>query len=551
MRIPTVLATLAFMLIAAFPALAQETDPLSLAIADRVQEADGRWADAGDKRQIALITDYDAVGYAPIWVGPDGINDKGRDLIEIFRGAAADGLHPQDYLTPEIEVAVSATTDAGLADLEIRLSTSLLTYAQHIRSGRVEPNAINRDLKIFPEGPDPENVLADARTTNDMAAFSASLAPPTPRYARLKDALIAYQRLADAGGWPEVPPPTTGKSLKPGMSDPMVPVLAKRLEKTGELAAGAFVNPAEEPDLYSDALVEAVQRFQALNGLEIDGVVGPNTLKQINITAAQRVAQIELNLERRRWMADDLGKYYVFVNLADQYLKVVQLVDKNGAWREKTIHAARTVVGKTYHKTPVFNELMTYVVLNPNWNVPYSIATREYLPKLQRDPGALARQNIRVLSGGREIYPYAVNWSAYSRGNFPFRLQQAAGPRNALGRVKFMFPNKYNIYIHDTPSKSLFERASRAYSHGCVRVQDPLTLAEVLLEHEGMSRADIDRIVNRGKRRVVKFQNPIPVHITYLTAWVNKDGSLHFRRDIYGRDKILAKALQRVETAAN
>jgi len=550
MRAPFLFGLLIALFLAAPSPKAQTTDPISAAIAERVQDNDGRWAEAGDARQIAMIIDYDADGYRPVWVDSAGITAKGRALVSIFENSHADGLYPADYVTPELSAAMAATDTAGLADLDVRLSFALLNYAHHIRAGRVEPSVINSDLRITPQGPDMAATLASARAATDMTAFGASLAPPGPRYARLKAGLALYRKLAEAGGWTQVPGPTAAKSLKPGMSDPMVPSLARRLVESGHLDQAAY-DFTVASTLYEGPLVDAVKRFQDSLALEIDGVIGPNTLGQINITAEERVTQIEVNLERRRWMSDDLGDYYIFVNLADQYLKVVKRIVKDGKTREKTLHAARAVVGKTYHATPVFTEQMTYMVLNPNWNVPYSIATKEYLPKLLSNPGALAAQNIRVLSGGQEISPYSVHWASYSRGNFPFRLQQASGPRNALGRVKFMFPNKYNIYIHDTPSKSLFDKASRVFSHGCVRVQDPLTLAEVLLEPQGVSRAEIDAMVARGKRRVVKLTTPIPVHITYLTAWVNKDGSVHFRRDVYGRDAILAKALQRVGTAAN
>ena len=186
---------------------------------------------------------------------------------------------------------------------------------------------------------------------------------------------------------------------------------------------------------------------------------------------------------------------------------------------------------------------MEYLDFNPYWNVPYSIATKEYLPKLRRNPYALQSQNIRVLRNGSVVDPGRIPWSSYSRSNFPVRLRQDPGPRNALGRVKFMFPNKFNIYIHDTPSKSNFDRASRYFSHGCIRVEDPLKMAETILGLQGVTRAEIDSITASGKRKVVKLEAPIPVHVVYLTAWVNKDGSIHYRRDVYGRDEILAEAL--------
>jgi murein L,D-transpeptidase YcbB/YkuD len=250
-----------------------------------------------------------------------------------------------------------------------------------------------------------------------------------------------------------------------------------------------------------------------------------------------RIRQMVLNLERRRWMTDDLGDFYVFVNLADAYLKVVQ--DVGG--REKTVHTARLVVGKPYQRTPVFSENMSYVVFNPNWGVPSSIANKEYLPKLKTDAGFLARQKIRIFAGSKEVDPFSVNWNALSR--MPYQLRQDPGDGNALGRIKFMFPNPYNVYIHDTPSKSLFAKEERFFSHGCMRVQDPEMLGEVLLGSQGWTLDKIKAQIGSGKQKIVNLDKKVPVHVTYLTAWVNKDGSAHFRNDVYGLDKELATAL--------
>ena len=296
------------------------------------------------------------------------------------------------------------------------------------------------------------------------------------------------------------------------------------------------MDPATRPvdDAYDEVTVAAVKKFQRRHGLTDDGVIGPTTLKQMNIPTAKRIRQLEVNLERRRWLDREPGGFYVFANLADQELKVVN----NG----KTIHTARIVVGKTYHKTPVFTEEMTYLVINPYWNVPSSIANKEYLPKLKEDAGYLQRQGIRVLNkSGKVVNPYSVNWAGMSR--MPFRLRQDTGDKNALGRIKFMFPNKYNVYIHDTPSKSLFKKDLRVFSHGCMRVQDPTKLAEVILGRQDWTLNKINNQIASGKRRIVKLKQKVPVYVTYITAWVNKDGSANFRRDIYGRDETLAEHL--------
>jgi len=506
---------------------------LEKAIKERIENDQGTAGagNTGDQQLVALYTYYDGRRYKPIWVTANGANTKALDFVDALFNSETDALYPEDYHIDVLSPMLNGKTLQELANLEVELSKTLLVFGEHLSAGRVEPNKINREISMFPVAADPSRILNGADTAENIETLLARLAPQTPNYARLKVALQEYRDKAAHGGWAEFP---AGDVIKPNYSDATrVAALRKRMIDGGDLKPGEH-----EGDIYDGALVEAVKRFQERHGLDVDGVIGPTTIKAMNVPASVRVRQMELNMERRRWMEDDLGSYYVFVNLADQYLKVVD--------KEKTVHTARLVVGKPYHRTPVFTRKMTYTVINPYWNVPFNIAVNEYLPKLRNNPGALAAQNIHVYLRGRQVSPYAVNWAGYGRREFPFRLRQEPGRRNALGRIKFMFPNPFSVYIHDTPSKSLFKRSRRVFSHGCMRVQDPFDLAQVLLGHEGWDRKQIDRIAASGKQRVIKFKAPIPVHITYLTAWVNKDGSVHFRADVYGRDKLLDKALTRV-----
>jgi murein L,D-transpeptidase YcbB/YkuD len=270
--------------------------------------------------------------------------------------------------------------------------------------------------------------------------------------------------------------------------------------------------------------------------MEPDGVLGPKTLFQLNISAEVRVRQIVANMERWRWMPEDLGDHYVIVNIAGFELKRV---------RANTVEERmRVVVGKPYHKTPIFSDKMEYLEINPYWNVPTSIATREELPKLQSDPSALAEKGFEVVRGDEVVDVRAINWSRYSRTNFPFRLRQRPGPSNALGRVKFMFPNRFNVYLHDTPAQSLFARAERAFSHGCIRVARPIDLAEqILAQKPDWSRRRIEKVLASGKRTVVPLSEPLNVHITYATAWRQSNDTVHFAPDIYRRDEALRRAL--------
>ncbi len=485
-----------------------------------------------DERLFQIFTYYQDRNFKPIWTRDSGVKTKGRMLLKALRNAGEHGLTPARYSVEDIAERIDDNNPEVLAELDLLLTDVFADFTRDLNQGQVEPSRINRDLAITSRGPGPLYLLDGAEQADDLLPYLDTVKPQTPRYDRLKAALAQYRAIAAKGGWPLVP---AGKVLKPGGSDERVRALREMLTMTGDLTQPGTGTEYDEP------LVEAVKAFQVRHGRNPDGVIGPSTLKALRVPVEKRIEQIVLNLERRRWMPDDLGARYVFVNQADQILKVVEERDGN----EKTIHTARVVVGKTYHRTPVFSDKMKYLVINPYWNVPSSIANKEYLPKLRRNPGVLARERIKLINAsGKAVSPYSVNWAAVRR--VPYRLRQDTGPGNALGRIKFMFPNRFNVYIHDTPSKSLFARESRYFSHGCMRVQHPEQLAGVLLKEQGWSVKRIKNQIASRKRRIVNLKKHLPVHVTYLTAWANKDGSVHFRDDVYGRDKILAKALKRL-----
>jgi murein L,D-transpeptidase YcbB/YkuD len=323
------------------------------------------------------------------------------------------------------------------------------------------------------------------------------------------------------------------------MADPRLAALARRLEATGDLRPEDGV-----PDMarYGGATETAVRRFQARHGLTADGAVGAGTLAALNLPVTERIRQIVLNLERRRWTPRNLGERYLFVNLADFTVRVVD--------GETVLAKARLVVGKPFSRTPVFSARMTYVEINPTWNVPHQIAVKELLPKARKDPSYLARNHYTLLSGWSadavRVDPAAVDWHRLGPGRFPYAIRQEPGDDNALGRIKFMFPNRFDVYLHDTPAKALFARTVRAFSHGCMRVQNALDLAPMIFAMAGNDDWTAERIaatVATGTRTVVPLKRPLSVHVSYATAFVSRDGELQFRPDVYGRDARLAAAL--------
>ena len=480
-----------------------------------------------DDRLIQVFTYYSDRSFKPIWVRDNGMKAKGRVLLEFLGNIENHGLREFKYRLADVRALVGDPHPRALAELEMLLTSAFIDLARDLTRGRVSPKDVTRDNDIKVRELGAAYLLDGAEKAEDLLPYIQTLMPQDKRYHRLVAKLQEYRAIAAAGGWTSIP---AGKAMKPGKEDVRLPILREFLTTTGDM------DPETRPvdDTYDEVTVAAVKKFQRRHGLTDDGVIGPTTLTQMNIPTAKRIRQLEVNLERRRWLDREPGGFYVFANLADQELKVVN----NG----KTIHTARIVVGKTYHKTPVFTEEMSYLVINPYWNVPSSIANKEYLPKLKRDAGYLQRQGIRVLNkSGQVVDPYSVNWAGMSR--MPYRLRQDTGDKNALGRIKFMFPNKYNVYIHDTPSKSLFKKDLRVFSHGCMRVQNPTKLAEVILGRQNWTLDKIDNQIASGKRRIVKLKQKVPVYVTYITAWVNKDGSANFRRDIYGRDETLAEHL--------
>jgi len=475
-----------------------------------------------------LIRMYERRQFSPAWES----DAKRQALLRALERSADHGLDPDDYhielLRAHVEGTHGEDPRAAAIHFELLASDALARFAFHLRFGKVNPEALEPSWNFSRtlEGTNPIAVFQRLIDAADIAAEVETLAPQEPRYAELKAALATYRAIERAGGWPRLDAATT---LKPGMRDAGVAPLRDRLR-----IEGYAVDAGGEPDYFDEALDAAVRTFQRLHGLDADGIVGPRTVAALNVPVEARLDQIRVNLERLRWIFRDLEERYIVANIARFQVSLIE--------HGKPVWTTRAVVGRPYRQTPTFRARMTYLVLNPTWTVPPGILRSDLLPELRRDPDALARRNMVVLdTSGRVVDPSTVDWNA---PQFPYMLRQEPGPDNALGRVKFMFPNPHHVYMHDTPSRELFARADRTFSSGCIRLENPLELAEILLAETGRwDRAAIDAALATGQPRTITLPRPLTVLLIYATA-VPEDGELYLLPDVYGRDGRVLDALE-------
>jgi murein L,D-transpeptidase YcbB/YkuD len=454
---------------------------------------------------------YAARENAPLWLDLSAERvswtDAARALAAVLRDAAAEGLDPAAYPVPDLPAGPEI--DAGAAaEAEIALSASLVRYAQHARGGRLQPARLHKLITPTLEVPGAHAVLAALAEAPDPAATLAAYQPRHEGYARLRDALA---ELRAAGETPEpmvrVPP---GRVLKVGMRDDRVPLLRARF--------GMEPPPETEPQVYDVALAAAVEDFQREHGLAVDGVVGNQTIAALaSVDPARREGDLIANMERWRWLPQELGDRAVFVNVPAYRMELLD----DGA----VVHEARVIVGKPGQETPIFSDVMEYVVVSPTWTVPPSIMRNEFLPGLRADPNYAAARGFEVIQNGNHI-----------------TVRQPPGPRNALGDIKFMFPNGHHVYLHDTPSRGLFNTIRRAYSHGCVRVEDPFELADFLLAEQGWPKERLRRLIG-PRERYVHLDEPVPVHLAYFTLEADSEGRIVPHEDIYGFDALTREAL--------
>ena len=462
---------------------------------------------------------------------------KRNELISIINDIDSEGLNPDDYLLQILQKyndRYGQLTDEERADFDILLTESLVRLANHLRFGKVNPESLdpNWNLDRDTGNDDPLDIIQAIIDSDSIQAFIDQAIPRQPFYKRYKKALADYRKIMEEGGWPAVP---SGPALKPGMNDPRIKLLKKRLQIEGYLQ-----EPTSGLSDYFDAMLEAaVKEFQQRHGLDADGVAGKQTLEAINVSVKDRIDQIRVNLERGRWVLKDVHGEFLIVNIAGFKAYLVR--------ENKLIWTSRVIVGRTYRKTPVFKSAIKYMIFNPTWTVPPGILRKDVLPKASKEPAYITDQRFEVVDDeGRQVDPDSLDWSGYTGKNFPYILRQKSGPDNALGRIKFVFPNSHFVYLHDTPHKELFGNPERTFSSGCIRIENPVQLAELLLnDKDKWNQQKIADAIATNKTQTVYLPEPVTIMLLYWTVIIEPDGIVNFRKDIYDRDNKVMQALNR------
>jgi murein L,D-transpeptidase YcbB/YkuD len=496
----------------AAPAAQSETAPFMASLAVAV---------SGDTADV-----YAARGHAAVWTAPDAAPRRAA-LLGALDHARFHGL-PDPGADRLATLLRTARTEGDRARVEAALMGAFLTHVRSLRQGLIDPRDVDRGIHVVRHPFDPDAELRAFLAAPDPDRWLAALAPKAPEYARLMQARLDLLDVITGKGWG----PPVGATLAPGDAGDDVVRLRDRLTAMGYLGRSVSAS-------YDSALTAAVRRFQIDHGIAATGALDDTTLGALDTPAGDRLAAVTVALERMRWIGDaPRGARHIWVNLPDFTAKIVD--------HGKVTFWTRAVVGKNVpdQRTPEFSDTMEYLVVNPSWSVPRSITVKEYLPLLQRNPNAVRHLNV-IDRSGRVVPRGAVNFAGYSARTFPFALRQPPSDGNALGKVKFMFPNEYNIYLHDTPAKDLFAHAVRAYSHGCIRLADPVDFAHAIMavQHDNPSD-EFDRILRTGDETTVRLDDTIPVHLVYFTAWPGARGQITYRADIYGRDAAIADALR-------
>ncbi|MGI3211074.1 L,D-transpeptidase family protein [Roseovarius tibetensis] len=507
--------------ITSWPAAAL-ADRQSTAFRQAVAEA------ASQDREIAAY--YREVSYRSIWTGEtEGDRARRRALVHALSQSGRHGLPEARYdLDGLIAQMSQARSLRDLGQVEVALTRAYLDYARDVQSGVLVPGRVDNGIKREVSD-QPAATYLDALRNGTAHEVMRSLPPQTNEYVRLMKEKLRLERLIAAGGWgPTVP----AQSIEPGDTGGAVVALRNRLSAMGYLGHSAS-------GVYDGTIQAAVRTFQRDHGLETDGIAGPSTIGALNRSAAARLRSVIVAMERERWLPADRGQRHILVNLTDFSARILD--------DDAVTFRTRAVIGKNSsgRRSPEFSDEMDHMVINPTWHVPRSIVVKEYLPQMQRNRNAVSHLKL-YNSNGREVSRNAVDFTAYSARTFPFAMKQPPSSRNALGLVKFMFPNKYNIYLHDTPQKALFDRETRAFSHGCIRLQQPFDFAyELLSRQEADPKGFFHSVLDTGRENYVRLDQPVPVHIIYRTAFTKARGRTEFREDVYGRDGRIWDALNK------
>lgn len=514
-RVGQVIVSLSFMVMtvsitAAFsvPATAQVT-----AFRQAVAEA------AAEDRDIAAF--YQATDYRSVWTGK-GEEDRARRqaLVHALSGADLHGLPSPRYDLDGLLAAMSAVRSLrDLGMVEVALSRAYLQYARDVQSGILLPSRVDSDIKREIIYRDASDLMTDLMS-KDPVKLMRGLPPRSNEYARLLKEKLRLEGVIAQGGWGPV---VSAETLRPGESGQAVVAMRNRLIAMGYVARNAS-------QIFDGRLQQALQAFQTDHGLEADGIAGQSTLSALNTPASERLKSVIVAMERERWLSERRGQRHILVNLTDFSARILD--------NDQVTFQTRAVIGKNAggRRSPEFSDEMEHMVVNPTWHVPYSIAVKEYLPQMQRNPGAASHLKL-YNRNGREISRGAINFGAYNARNFPFAIKQPPSERNALGLVKFMFPNKYNIYLHDTPQKALFDLEKRDFSHGCIRLHQPFDFAYALLaKQESDPKGYFQSVLDTRRETYVQLAQHVPVHIIYRTAFTQAQGRTQYRGDVYGRD---------------
>jgi murein L,D-transpeptidase YcbB/YkuD len=475
---------------------------------------------AGEDVDVAALKRfYTPRGMRRAWSGSAQADADAQLALQTLSRGAEQGLDVSHYHLDALSRRDPASADA----YDLLMTDAVLRYARELRTGRVTPAAAYGDVALPAQVFDPASALEAALSAGTLTRFFADLAPPHPEYARLVGALAAYRKIAAEGDWAPLPEPP--KALKKNDPDPRLSLLPERLARED-----AEFAPGTDP-------LTALKRYQSRNGLDPDGKIGPQTLSMLNIPPGERVAQIEANMDRWRWLPRTFEKRYVMINAADATLELIS----NG----EILLRSRVIVGAADKRTPIFRTMAREVTANPPWNVPPSIARREILPKLKRDPNYLVSQRMILVDGpSNDPQGTRIDWKKIPAGTFPYRIQQRPGPDNALGTLKLEMPNDFNVYLHDTPGRGAFARPVRNLSHGCIRVQEIMSLASIALTGDTMGAvAELKAAIEAGETKHIPLKEQLPVYVLYWTAFADPDGTVHFRPDAYKRDRQLQSAL--------